>query len=726
MLRRALLACLALLPTAVLAQAPPPSPQPSPSPVLTFPAEVEQVVVDVVVSDKKGAAVPALRREDFVVTEDDKPQELVSFEAVSLPPAPTAPEVTPPRPQVSTNASRPLETTRTFVVVFDDIHMTQYHAQRAKAAVKSFLETGVSEGDRVTLIATSGAAWWSTRMNGGRDELLTLLKRFDGRLYYDFAPDRITEYEAMRIHIFNDKQIEERVSRRFETYGAHARGNSQSTGDTGLGAEGDPLVRGRAAEIYYQAVTRNRITLQVMQRALEALAGVRGRKSMVLVSQGFIFDPNLDEFRRVVQASRRGNAAVYFLDSRGLGGLPVEFSAEFGPALPDQDIGATLLQDLEASAGSESIASDSGGFTVKNNNDLQAGIKRIADESRTYYLLGYNPSNLARDGRFRKVQVKLAGDRGKGLKVRARKGYYAPLDASAQAGKDKDKGTPDSKDPDIQAALDSPYDKPEIPMRMAAYSFDETLLGKAKTVVIVDLDLRAFAFEEKEGRFHDTVEFLLVVAHRETGEFFRYDQKIDLKLLPATRDKVFKSWLPLARDFELPSGGYQAKMVVRDKNNRRVGTIVHEFVVPDLAGLRTSTPVLSDVVETPEKAAPRAVPLARRTFLAGVPLYCQFEVFGMAKAKETGVPRVSAGYVVRKADGTELVRVDPTVIQPTSLGRVSRLVGSKLEGSVPGEYDFELTVTDEITGKTLVSHDPFVLVDPASPDAPPLPPTPQS
>jgi hypothetical protein len=217
-----------------------------------------------------------------------------------------------------------------------------------------------------------------------------------------------------------------------------------------------------------------------------------------------------------------------------------------------------------------------------------------------------------------------------------------------------------------------------------------------------------------------------VVAHRETGEFFRYDQKIDLKLLPATRDKVFKSWLPLARDFELPPGGYQAKMVVRDKNNRRIGTIVHEFVVPDLAGLRTSTPVLSDVVEAPDKAAPRAVPLARRTFLTGVPLYCQFEVFGMAKAKETGMPRVSAGYVIRKADGTELVRVDPTLIQPTSLGRVSRLVGSRLEDSVPGAYDFELTVTDEIAGKTLVSHDPFVLVDPASPDAPPLPPAPQS
>ena len=96
----------------------------------------------------------------------------------------------------------------------------------------------------------------------------------------------------------------------------------------------------------------------------------------------------------------------------------------FGPALPQQDLGFVFQETYEAVAGPESIASDSGGFTIRNTNDLESGILRIANETRIYYLLGYIPTNRARDGRFRTIDVKLRD--GKGLKVRARKGYYAP------------------------------------------------------------------------------------------------------------------------------------------------------------------------------------------------------------------------------------------------------------------------------------------------------------
>src|SRR5262249_41288634 len=151
------------------------------------------------------------------------------------------------------------------------------------------------------------------------------------------------------------------------------------------------------------------ITLEVVERALLSLLGSKGRKSMILVSEGFIFDPNMDEFKRVKEASRRANVAVYFLDTRGLGGLSVYATAQFGPPIAEQDIGAGFMENLEASEGAESISADSGGFTVRNTNDLAKGIKRIADESRSYYLLGYNPTNTARDGTFRKIQVKLDG-----------------------------------------------------------------------------------------------------------------------------------------------------------------------------------------------------------------------------------------------------------------------------------------------------------------------------
>ena len=96
------------------------------------------------------------------------------------------------------------------------------------------------------------------------------------------------------------------------------------------------------------------------------------------------------------------------------------------PPLPPTGVMAldcAFLIILLTMAGAEVVASDSGGFTVRNTNDLNGGIQRIAGETQAYYLLGYMPSNTARDGKFRKIQVKLAN--GRGLQVRARKGYYA-------------------------------------------------------------------------------------------------------------------------------------------------------------------------------------------------------------------------------------------------------------------------------------------------------------
>ena len=185
-MRRHLLApaALALLAGAVLsAQQKPPSPTPSPSPSPelrpTFPAEVEQVTVDAVVTDKKGVPIKGLGKDDFTVTEDGKPQTITSFEAIEMPALPSA--APSPRPVVSMNNTREAQTGRTFVIVFDDIHLTPFQAHRAKGAVAEFLTNGVREGDRVTLVATGGSAWWSTRMMVGKSDLLGMLKRLDGR-----------------------------------------------------------------------------------------------------------------------------------------------------------------------------------------------------------------------------------------------------------------------------------------------------------------------------------------------------------------------------------------------------------------------------------------------------------------------------------------------------------------------------------------------------------------
>ncbi len=685
-------------------------PEPTPTPTsarpdqaLTFPAGVEQVTVDVVVTDKKGVPITNLGEKELQVSEDGKPQSIVSFEAISVPAVPSAKPA--PKPRVSSNTAREDTRGRTFVIVFDDVHLSPQLAKPAKAAVSEFLKTGVREGDRVALIATGGGAWWSTRMEAGRDELIALVKRLDGRYIPDTANDRMSDWEAMRIHTLRDTQVIQRVARRYEQYGVSQQLSQQQSQDQ-LGGRDDPYVTARATDVYFQATARNRITLEALERALSSLIATRGRKSLILVSEGFIYDPNLDEYKRVVEASRRSNAAIYFLNARGLEGMPVYMTAEFGPALPQQDIGFAFTESFEATEGADSVSADSGGFTVRNTNDLGAGIKRIADENRSYYLVGYNPTNTARDGRFRKISVKVPGR--KGVEVRARKGYYAPSDTGKTALTPKP-----GQDPVIQAALDSPYELSQIPLRMSAFVGSESVLGKAQVMVATEVDIRTLSFEEKDGRSLDTLEFLLVAAHRETGEYFRYDQKMDLKLLPATRQRMEKSWLPISRDFELKAGGYQAKIVVRDKNSGRVGTVVHEFEVSDLSKFRVSTPILSETRQV-ENGQPtgRLQLRVQRDFAPPGPLFCSFEVFGASKDPKSGMPRVAMGYVVRREDGSALTRVESTEIRPTSLGNLNRMIGFPLENAAPGSYELVMNFRDEVSGYTLELKEPFAVQAP--------------
>ena len=690
----------------------------APEPTPVFPAQVEQVIVDLVVMDKKGGAVSDLTQGDITVTEDGTPQTVVSFERVEVKPAPTDTKVAKPR--VSTNLRPENRTGRIFAVVFDDMHLTPFQSQRAKGAVTNFLETGTAAGDLVTLVATSGAAWWTTRMPQGRAEIVATLKRLDGRHIPDTSPERITDYEAMMIHVLRDSRTIERVNRRYDTYGVNPQGRRSDSNTGGgqnrnFGAEADPQVTARAAEVYYSATSRNRTTLDALERILNALKNARGRKSLILVSEGFIYDPNLTEFKTVVQAARRSNVAIYFLDTRGLQGMSVYSTAEFGPALDTQDLGSAFTENLEASEGSESIASDSGGFSVKNANDLSKGIERIAAESRNYYLVGYVSQNGARDGKFRKISVKVAR---KDVQVHARKGYYAPQDG-AKAPKRKP-----GPDPVLQAAVDSPFELDQIPLRMSSYVFDETMMGKAATLILTDIDLRAIPFEEKEGRLVNSIQFLLVASHRETGEFFQYDQRVDMKLQPKTKEKMNETWYPVVKDFELPPGAYQAKIVVRELNSNHVGTVVHEFEVPDLTKFRTSTPVVTDTLQpAPEgsKERPRPMPLARRVFPTGSTVFCSLEVYGATKDKVSGLPRVSMGHFIRASDGSIFTRVDPTVIGPTSLGKLSRMLGSGMGEAAAGDYELVIRLKDEISGEGIELVEPFTLAAPTSAQKPAAP-----
>jgi VWFA-related protein len=683
------------------AQAPPPVAAP------TFPSQVEQVVVDVVVTDERHRAVTGLKAADMTVLEDGVPQTIVSFEAVDVggqsAPAPR------PRPRVSTNTSHEVQrgqTGRTFVIVFDDVHLTPWKAPEARGAVKSFLEKALREGDRVTLVSTSNGVGWTARMDSGREALIDALAAMKGRYTPDTAPDRVTEYEAVRIAYYHDLQVAERVLRRWASNGLLTDIDKQRYRlDTTTIS--NPLLVARSTAVYDQTISRMRAALATLERVTRSLAEVKGRKSVILVSEGFVQDFSRDEFKRVSDASRRANAAIYFVNARGLEGMPFGMGAEFGAPLPEEDIGAYIAETKDAVAGAEQVASDNGGFTVSNTNDLAEGMQRIGNENQAYYLLGYVPTNRSRDGRFRRIEVKLAGPDGR--RVRARKGYFA----SSDTGKDvleAGKGVPS----EFQAAFDSPWDADGLSLRVTDYVGGEQTLGKASVRVAAELDIRGVQLREKDGRSYGDVDFSLVAVHRQTGEYFRYDQTYNLALLPATRERVERLWMPIVRDFGLAPGDYQAKVVVHDKGSGRVGSLMHEFQVPPLEDFRVSTPVLSDTPATtpaePGMPGGALSVLARREFAADSGVMCHVEVYGAKKDEKTGMPTVLNGFLVRRPDGSILGSVPPTAIRPNSLGHLTRQFGFPLAGAPPGEYEIIMTVRDELSGKSIELHEPFTVV----------------
>jgi VWFA-related protein len=694
-----LLGALVLLPPAAVSpQAPPTKP--------TFPAQADVVTVDVVVTGHGREPVLDLRREDFTVSEDGVAQEVVAFEAVHRPAPALPPEgaKAAPGPHTSSNVREPGREPASFVVVFDELHLDPAEAARARKAVEEFLLSTVAPGDRVALVGTHEGTRWTARMPEGRDGILQVLSRMQGRRVGQTVKDAMTDYEAMRIDQDRDPVLTDQVMRRLVSTGYIQKewtlpGEKYDEGQyiDGWRSQTQAL----AGQVYARAAGQIEQSLGIIDRALVALAGSPGRKSLVLVTGGLVRNTRLSSYRRVVTDALRANAAIYSLDARGIVAAGSALSAETNEPLRTQDasMGVGLTEGRERSEGSESLALDTGGVVLKQN-DLAGGLARIAEDSRSYYLLGYTPATRPADGRFHEIEVKVARE---GVRVRARRGYYAP-------GRNEKAAKAEARDAGIQRALDAPFDLPDVPLRALAQVLGESGSGEAEVLLTAEVDIRGFAFAEKDQTSRDTLETLLLVARRDTGEFTRFDQQFEMAFKPETRARLESTWFPVTRELSLSPGPYQAKVVARDRNSGRVGSVSHDFEVPALSGLRVSGLALSDRLREAGPGKGRAPePTARRLFPPSGVLHCRFEVYGAARDPKTGLPRVMAGLAVRRSDGRVLVAMPETPLQPGPDGTLARAVGTPLDGVPPGTYEVIVVVTDVAAGQSAEARDTFVV-----------------
>jgi len=671
---------------------------PAQAPSATFPSKIELITVDVVVVDESGQPVPGLTRDDFVIEEDGRPRTIVSFEAVRLEATPG--ETSPVAAVVATNeAASEKRPGRAFAIVLDDLGLELADAVETRRAVTQFLQQSVQDGDEVTVATTSADAWWSARIPEGRDDLLAVTQRLRSRTSNaSTASDYMSDYEAFWIDTRGETAAAFEIARVIKRW---TDNHICFDRDPGCGK----LVEMRARGLEGERRQRTTAALETVRRALLSLGPVRGRKSLLLFSRGFIQDFS-QEIRGVVAASRETNTAVFFIDARGLTTnlINTGMSAS-APGMPDvtQFGRMNFENNTLAAAGATALAEETGGFVVHNTNDLAAGAERVAAESRVFYMLGFEASPGKKRGEWRKLHVEVQRE---GLKVRARRGYTVRAEAPAAKAVPTKEGTR-TLPPAVETALDTAHEVAGIPLRAVTYVLEPREKDTTHVLVAAEFDASGLTYEGSGKSRAARLEVTAAATLRDTGKTLYSDERVEVR----APEGEAPGWRSVAREFDLPPGVAQARIIVRDPSTGAMGAVAQRVEVPRPDAFRLSTPILSDQVVSPSSrdAKPRAAVAAHRTFRPGGGLYCEYEVFGAGRDPSGSAPTVSAGLLVRTAAGEAVRQAAPTRIIADRDGRLVRLVGLDLAGLAPGEYELILDVHDEGSGATVERREPFTI-----------------
>ena len=624
--------------------------QQAPTPPV-FGVAVDLVRLDVVVLDEGGRPVTGLTREDFVVEEDGRHQTVESFEPVVVRGSRPATRDEPPR-LTGARLRAPSEG-RCLLFFVDDIHVSPPTMARVQSALRHFLETDVREGDWVTVVAPRQQLWWTARNAWEYGQLAGVVSRLVGQgigdSYGDWARVHALEYGREGIGGMSAAVT--------------GAGSSTDGGPGQFAVVGDANAPVKQDQDIAQIRRRTEISLGGLQQALESLVRLRGHKALVLVSEGFLLLPKMPGYREAIDVARRANVAIHLVDPRGV----------------QADQGGTALAMTRADV--EGITEATGG-TVFSGNDPQAGLRRVAERSDAYYLLGYQPDRPGTGER--KVKVRVGRE---GLEVRARSRYYVPEPAKAS------KAAPPA--PGL-AAMRSLADTTDLPVRTATLFFEHNQKGEVATMLATEV---LPAPGKERGRLFKLVS---EARARDGGPPVR-DQ------FEGSTDVVPRVPVILARQWHLTAGVWQVRLLVEDTVTGRIGTVLHTFEVPDPKAFRMSTPILTAELEDPDGKRKPKVALAR-TFRTGSTLYCQYSVYGaQVDRKHDWVPHAIGAWTLRRGD--EVVReAPPTLIQPGGDGRLTRTLGISLQGAPLGDYSLSLTVKDEKNGETLSRSEPFTVV----------------
>jgi hypothetical protein len=209
-------------------------------------------------------------------------------------------------------------------------------------------------------------------------------------------------------------------------------------------------------------------------------------------------------------------------------------------------------QEREQSEVLADLANSTGGFYFRNNNDLDAGFRQTAAEPAASYLLAFVPSGIKSDGKFHTISVKLLTK--EHCTIQARRGFFAPTHGK----------TPDElAKQEIIDAVFSQDEQQGLPVQLHL-QYLKVDADNAKLSVITHVDVGHVDFERSDGRNVDNFTIVAALFDR-NGNYLSCDQKtLDMRLKDSTLEKLHQSGVTVKMNFDVKSGGYLVRLVVRD------------------------------------------------------------------------------------------------------------------------------------------------------------------
>jgi VWFA-related protein len=643
-----------------------------------FKANAELVLTNVVVRDAKtGEFVRGLKQSDFTVSENGKAQQISSFDFQTVEMATPLNEATISGLAMGVNGpgtkaavvAKPedLRNHRLIVMFFDLTSMQPEDLDRCVKAARDFLTNKMQAADLVALVSL--------------DQTL--------KVDQDFTSDKAVL--ANEVGIYNGTEG--------QGFAQGATANSNQVEDT-TGYTPD--------ESEYNDLNTDRelFALRAISKSLEKITE---KKSLLYFSGGISRDgiENQASLRAAINSAVRANLSIYSVDTRGLQAISPLGDASTGSIRGSGAFnGAALTNNMNANFASQEVmatlSSDTGGKAFFDSNDFAPAFAQVQRDTSAYYAIGFHSTNPARDGKYRKLTIKINKP---GMKLEYRPGYYAPADFKHSGREDRE------RELDEQLTSDLPATDVAVYLDAMYFRLDENRFFVPVSLIVPGSQIPFVKGGDKDKATLDIIGEVIDEVKRPIGNA---RETVKLNLDPALQAR--QKNIEYTTSFNLPPGKYHLKFVVRENQTGRMGSFEADITLPDMKKqpLKMSSIVLASLRQPSKKNSPliRAgeeyVPNISHVFHQDQHLYLLYEVYGptrekpaegQARGTKAGINLLSSLELMQgstKVYETPLVQAKAVNVEGRDAVAVELDV--PLTGLKPGPYVCQLNVIDDAGG----------------------------